>query len=69
MMQIDLQYVLGAIKAMNEAADAIRSGTPEQRGRAAAECIVAAIDLEVRIGRAPIDVSGAAISQPVGGVQ
>jgi hypothetical protein len=68
-MQIDLQYVLGAIKAMNEAADAIRNGTPEQRGRAAAGCIIAAIDLEVRIGSKPVDVSGAAIAQPFGGVQ
>jgi hypothetical protein len=68
-MQIDLQYVLGAIKAMNEAADAIRNGTPEQRGQAAAGCIIAAIDLEVRIGSTPVDVSGAAIAQPFGGVQ
>jgi hypothetical protein len=54
---------------MNEAADAIRNGTPEQRGRAAAGCIIAAIDLEVRIGSKPVDVSGAAIAQPFGGVQ
>jgi hypothetical protein len=68
-MQIDLQYVLGAIKAMNQAADAIRNGTPEQRGRAAAGCIIAAIDLEVRIGRATVDVSGASTAHPFGGVQ
>lgn len=55
-MNLDLQYIVAAIKAMHEAAEAIRYGTPEQRGVAAAHCIRASIDLEVRIGHVPVRI-------------
>jgi hypothetical protein len=68
-MKLDLQYIVAAIKAMNTAAEAIRCGTPEQRGRAAAHCISAAIDLEVRIAYAPVQIEGAQIAQASGALQ
>lgn len=62
-MNLDLQYIVAAIKAMHAAAEAIRCGTPEQRGHAAAGCLMAAIDLEVRIGTVAVGVTGGGIHQ------
>jgi hypothetical protein len=55
-MQLDLKYIVDAIKALNAAHEAIRSGTPDQRGAVAAQCIVAAIALEVRIAHTPVQI-------------
>lgn len=68
-MNLDLQYIVAVIKAMNEAAEAIACGTPEQRGRAAAHCITAAINLEVRIAREPVAIDVAHIAQTTGSLQ
>lgn len=56
-MEIELKYVVQAIKALHEAKAALKSGTPEQRGWAAGHCISAAIDLEVRIGDTPVELT------------
>jgi hypothetical protein len=55
-MEIELKYVVQAIKVLHEAKAALQSGTAEQRGRAAGHCISAAIDLEVRIGDTPVEL-------------
>lgn len=68
-MNLDLQYIVAAIKAMNEAAEAIRCGTPEQHGHAAAHCLMAAIDLEVRIAREPVQIEGVRLAQTSGALQ
>lgn len=55
-MEIELKYIVQAIKVLHEAKVALMSGTPEQRGHAAGHCISAAIDLEVRIGDTPVEL-------------
>lgn len=66
-MQLDLQYIVDAIKALNGASEAISSGTPEQRGAAAARCITAAIALEVRIAHTPVQIDAPQMA-PASGV-
>lgn len=68
-MNLDLQYIVAAIKAMHTAAEAISCGTPEQRGAAAARCISAAIDLEVRIGHASVQLDAPEMAQASGVLQ
>lgn len=56
-MEIELKYVVRAIKVLHEAKLALSSdGTSEQRGKAIGHCISAAIDLEVRIGDTPVEL-------------
>jgi hypothetical protein len=62
-MQLDLQHIISAIKALHAAAEAISSGTPEQRGAAAAHCVIAASALEVRIAHAPVQIDSAQMVQ------
>lgn len=56
LVQLELKYIVQAIKVLHEAKMALKSGTPEQRGRAAGHCISAAVDLEVRIGDTLVDL-------------
>jgi hypothetical protein len=68
-MNLDLKYIVDAIKALNAANVALMEGTPEQRGSARADCILAAIALEVRIGRVVVDVNGVGVHQPAESLQ
>lgn len=69
-MNLDLQYIVDAIKALHLANQALNhDATPSQRGEARAMCITAAIALEVRIGTVTVGVTGVGIHQPAGNLQ
>jgi hypothetical protein len=51
MIQLDKQYIDAALSALRRAYDVLQDGTPIERGVAAAACICAAIDIEVRVER------------------
>jgi hypothetical protein len=57
-MTIDLEHIFNAIKALRAAEMLLcAEATPQQRGRASADCCIAASDLEVRIGMQRVEVT------------